>query len=296
MPAASAARPGRDGRQHRRLADRARLPRPALGLRRLPRRPDAELWRLGDARTARPRAPAPAPISASTRSATAPDGRAPGSLTHGTTLHGIQNLRARAARRDADLLLCPPLGRRPRAAPMPTPCSAPGRGSAWSASAAARSSCYARPDQSWTFFEIDPAMVEVARNRFTFLSRCAPQARIVLGDARLSLARAAAPTRSTSSPSTPSRRTRCRCTCSPARRSASTAGRCSRDGIVLFHISNRYLDLKPVIADLAARERLDARRCCEYVPDERGGGAERHHLGLDRLVARSGDDRRGWSR
>ena len=33
------------------------------------------------------------------------------------------------------------------------------------------------------------------------------------------------------------------------------------------------------------------RRCCEYVPTERGGGAERHRLGLDRLVAQSGDDR-----
>ena len=49
--------------------------------------------------------------------------------------------------------------------------------------------CYARPGQAWTFFEIDPAMVEVARHRFTFLGSCAPQARIVLGDARLSMAR-----------------------------------------------------------------------------------------------------------
>jgi hypothetical protein len=53
-------------------------------------------------------------------------------------------------------------------------------------------SCYARPGQNWTFFEIDPAMVRIATDprRFTFLSRCAPEARIVLGDARLSLARA----------------------------------------------------------------------------------------------------------
>ncbi len=68
------------------------------------------------------------------------------------------------------------------------------------------------------------------------------------------------------------------------------AGRCSANGIVLFHISNRYLDLKPVIADIAARDGWTA-AMMEYVPERRGGGAERHHLGLDRLVAQSGDDR-----
>ena len=42
-------------------------------------------------------------------------------------------------------------------------------------------SCYAQPGQDWRFFEIDPAIVRIAgdRSRFTFLSRCAPQARVV---------------------------------------------------------------------------------------------------------------------
>jgi hypothetical protein len=53
--------------------------------------------------------------------------------------------------------------------------------------------CYKRSGQSWSFFEIDPAMVRIARNssRFTFLSECAPDARIVLGDARLTVAKQA---------------------------------------------------------------------------------------------------------
>ena len=34
----------------------------------------------------------------------------------------------------------------------------------------------------------------------------------------------------------------------------SMAGRCSRTASSSFHISNRYLDLQPVVADLAARE------------------------------------------
>jgi len=145
-------------------------------------------------------------------------------LTHGTTLHGIQNLEpgletvptSYYARRsgvglalsNADALF----GAHPRIGVV-------GLGSGTLA-------CYARPNQAWTFFEIDPAMVGVARTRFTFLSQCAPQVRMVLGDARLSLARQPANS-STSSPSTPFPRTRCRCISSPARRSPSTAAPCS---------------------------------------------------------------------
>jgi spermidine synthase len=48
---------------------------------------------------------------------------------------------------------------------------------------------YARPGQSWTFFEIDPAVERIARDRrlFTYLDRCGRACRVVLGDARLSL-------------------------------------------------------------------------------------------------------------
>src|SRR5204862_1890164 len=110
-------------------------------------------------------------------------------LTHGTTSHGIHSLvpgqetvpTSYYARRsgvglalsNADALF----GTHPRIGVV-------GLGSG-------TLSCYARPNQAWTFFEIDPAMVQVARNRFSFLSRCAPQVRIVLGDARISLSRQA---------------------------------------------------------------------------------------------------------
>jgi len=51
--------------------------------------------------------------------------------------------------------------------------------------------CYARPGQEWTFFEIDPLVERIARNPdyFTFLRDCPVQPRVVLGDARLTLAR-----------------------------------------------------------------------------------------------------------
>jgi len=51
--------------------------------------------------------------------------------------------------------------------------------------------CYARPGQEWTFFEIDPLVERIARNPayFTFLRDCPVKPRVVLGDARLTLAR-----------------------------------------------------------------------------------------------------------
>jgi SAM-dependent methyltransferase len=222
------------------------------------------------------------------------------SLMHGTTLHGRQNLTegneliptTYYARRsgvgltltNADALY----GAHPRIAVV-------GLGSG-------TLSCYARPNQSWTFFEIDPAMVQVARNRFSFLPRCAPQARITLGDARLSLARQ--PRHSLdilavdafSSDSVPMHLL--------TREALAVYGNAVQPGgIVLFHISNRYLDLRPVVADIAARGGWNIAQL-EYVPtaDESALNAtisvwialSRDPMMLDRLVALSGPDGQNW--
>ncbi len=50
--------------------------------------------------------------------------------------------------------------------------------------------CYARPDQHWTFYEINPAVISIAQNTeyFTYLQKCAVgPTNIVVGDARLQL-------------------------------------------------------------------------------------------------------------
>jgi SAM-dependent methyltransferase len=49
---------------------------------------------------------------------------------------------------------------------------------------------YAQPGQSWTFYEIDPVVVHLARDAgyFSFLKDAAVPVRVVVGDARLSLA------------------------------------------------------------------------------------------------------------
>ncbi|HEY5713521.1 MAG TPA: fused MFS/spermidine synthase [Allosphingosinicella sp.] len=221
-------------------------------------------------------------------------------LTHGTTLHGIQNLRpgleriptSYYARRsgvgltmtNADALY----GAHPRIGVV-------GLGSGTLA-------CYARPNQAWTFFEIDPAMVQVARTRFSFLSRCAPQAQMVLGDARLSLARQPRGSLDIlavdafSSDSVPMHLL--------TREALAVYGQAvQRNGIVLFHISNRYLDLKPVVADIAAREGWTA-TMLQYVPDEDEESLNatisvwiamsRDPAAIDRLVGLSGDDSIYW--
>jgi hypothetical protein len=109
--------------------------------------------------------------------------------------------------------------------------------------------CYSKPGQSWTFFEIDPVMVKIATDpgRFTFISRCTPKARIVLGDARLSLA-AARPQSfdilavdAFSSDAVPMHLL--------TREALGVYARALQpQGILMMHISNRYLDLEPVLA------------------------------------------------
>jgi hypothetical protein len=51
--------------------------------------------------------------------------------------------------------------------------------------------CHARPGERWRFFEIDPVVVDIARNPrlFSYLSNCMGGGDIVMGDARLTLAR-----------------------------------------------------------------------------------------------------------
>jgi hypothetical protein len=55
---------------------------------------------------------------------------------------------------------------------------------------AGATNCYTAPDREFTFLEIDPDVVEVAKHEFTFLSKCASKTppKIITGDGRLALA------------------------------------------------------------------------------------------------------------
>jgi hypothetical protein len=113
--------------------------------------------------------------------------------------------------------------------------------------------CYKQPDQHWTFYEIDPSVVRIARDPryFTYLQDCAPSDDILLGDARLSLV--SAPDRAYdlivldaySSDSIPVHLITREALALYLRKLAP-------GGVLAFHISNLYLDLKPALGNLAA--------------------------------------------
>lgn len=113
--------------------------------------------------------------------------------------------------------------------------------------------CFARPDQAWTFYEIDPLVERIARDPayFTFMRDCPVQATVVLGDARLTLARepdqrfALLVLDAFSSDAIPVHLLT-REALALYRRLLEPAG------VLLVHISNQHLRLEPVVASLAA--------------------------------------------
>ncbi|HEX4846795.1 MAG TPA: hypothetical protein VFV30_01510, partial [Novosphingobium sp.] len=118
--------------------------------------------------------------------------------------------------------------------------------------------CFNKPGEDWTFFEIDPAVLELSRKgTFTFLRDCAPQARIALGDARLELIRQPPGSLDLlaidafSSDAIPLH-------LMTDEAFAIYLKALSRNGVLLVHISNRYIDLEPVISALARRRGLHA--------------------------------------
>lgn len=113
--------------------------------------------------------------------------------------------------------------------------------------------CYARPDQHWTFYEINPAVISIAQTPeyFTYLEKCAVgPTQILLGDARLQLQNA--PDQhyglivldAFNSDAIPIHL---------MTQEAITLymSKLAPGGLLAFHISNRSLKLDAVLADLA---------------------------------------------
>ncbi len=108
--------------------------------------------------------------------------------------------------------------------------------------------CFARPGETWTFFEIDPAVLAYSQNgTFTFLRSCTPQAKVELGDARLALA--GLPPGSFdmlamdafSSDSVPLH-------LFTHEAFGVYLRALSPKGVIMVHISNRFIDLEPPLA------------------------------------------------
>lgn len=112
--------------------------------------------------------------------------------------------------------------------------------------------CNAEAGEAWRFYEIDPVVVAIARDprRFTYLSRCQPGADIVLGDARLTLAKERSGTfdylviDAFASDAVPVH-------LMTREAIALYLDRLSPGGVLALHVSNRHLDLYSVAASTA---------------------------------------------
>ncbi len=167
----------------------------------------------------------------------------------GTTLHGLQFLDARRSEPTTYYVRSGPLGDAAR--DLST--RLPGGGSVGVVGLGVGTiAAYQRPANSMTFFEIDQAVIDIARDtrQFTFLADAPNAPAIVLGDARLSLATVPEATYDLlvldafSSDSVPAHLL--------TAEAMTTYLRTLRPGAVIaFHLSNRYYDLVPAVASTA---------------------------------------------
>jgi hypothetical protein len=183
-------------------------------------------------------------------------------LMHGRTVHGLQML-APALRQQPTTYYGPASGvgraiaehpRRVRGEPMRVGVVGLGVGTlcAW-----------AQPGDVYRFYEIDPLVIELARGAggyFTYLSQCAGTAEIVLGDGRVQLEEELSRPEqfdvlaldAFSSDAIPAHLL--------TREAFAVYQRHLRDdeSVLAVHISNRFLDLVPVVASHAAAQGLTA--------------------------------------
>ena len=126
---------------------------------------------------------------------------------------------------------------------------------------------YGRPWQSFTFFEIDPAVIRIAKNPelFSFLTDSQAKVRLIAGDARVQLRNVQEKSfdllilDAYSSGSVPMHLL-------TLQAFELYRSRIRNNGLIVFHISNRYLKLAPVIKRICDRLGLE---CLEafYEPE-----------------------------
>lgn len=174
-------------------------------------------------------------------------------IVHGSTMHGMQRV---APERSQE-----PLGYYARTGPIGAvfqhfePAAATTARIGVIGLGAGALASYARPGQAWTFYEINPAIERAAREPryFTFLSGAFPGGEgltLTLGDARLRLAEAPAGhftlviVDAFSSDAIPVHLI--------TRQAISLyLDKLAPGGAIAFHISNNFLDLRPLLGNLA---------------------------------------------
>ncbi|MDA7965626.1 fused MFS/spermidine synthase [Ruegeria sp.] len=128
--------------------------------------------------------------------------------------------------------------------------------------------CYKQPSQTWSFFEIDAMVDQVARDpsMFTYLSECAPESETYLGDARVVLAQNPFEfdilvLDAYSSDAIPLH-------LMTQEAVKLYTERLTEDGVLVFHISNNYYDLIDPLARISGSLGLHAATQFHTVKEE----------------------------
>ncbi len=214
-------------------------------------------------------------------------------LLHGTTIHGAERKRDTDNRRAGvrpDLIMYYYDGsamaqainavRERKGAPIRFAVIGLGAGSL---------ACRAEPEDTVTYYEIDPAVVDIASDSrlFTYLSACRPTTPIVLGDARLTLAHEPdgaydlIMVDAFSSDAIPIHLL-------TREAMAIYLKKLSPQGMVLLHVSNRHLELASVVAGIADASGLVMR--LNEGGDIAGDDAEYKFVGTVAVAARRDED------
>ena len=176
-------------------------------------------------------------------------------LAHGTTLHGAIRIKnpdgSKYTGPITPLTYYHPKGVLAQTLQL-LPTQANGRDIAVVGLGTGAHACNGMNGDRWTYFEIDQVVINIAKDpdQFGFLSNCAPAAKIILGDARLTLAEQ--PTSvfdyllidAFSSDTIPIHLL-------TREAIALYMSRLKDDGLLVIHISNRHLELQSVVSALA---------------------------------------------
>jgi uncharacterized membrane protein len=149
---------------------------------------------------------------------------------------------------------------------------------------------YDRSNRHFTYYEIDPAVVAIATDPklFTFLDDCRDRCEIKLGDARLELAKAAdgefdlLVLDAFSSDSIPIHLL-------TQEALELYLGKLKAGGVLAMHVSNRNLDLTPVLGQLAAANHLTARTRIDMESDLKIGKCSSKYVVMARHESELGD-------
>jgi spermidine synthase len=199
-------------------------------------------------------------------------------LMHGTTKHGAQSTEF-ARRRE-------PTSYYYRGGPLgdvfTSLAPVPDRKVAIIGLGAGGMTAYAKAGEQWTFYEIDPDIARVARDThyFTYLEDTPASVDVVLGDGRLAMAEAPSHhfdlviVDAFSSDAIPVHLL-------TLEAFSLYLSKLSEKGVLLLHLSNRYLDLEPVVGRLMQPTKLS--------------GLIRVNTGIPQEVTKSGGDPSIWA-